>query len=484
MYKIGAKIMKLPDNFPLRLLIPVCVLLGIFLFFLLITGSNRITFSTESFSESTEILSNPYQGFYHMIGYTLSDDYNPTDGASYQTDSYTDALALVEINLKNYRTTAISETGLTQLDDILTSWSQSPANTRLILRFLYDWDGLALVTEPESLELILTHMDQIRTLVNRHCDSIYIMQGIFVGNWGEMHHSHFMDDTSVKTLIQHLHDVIDPSIYLSVRTPAQWRMIHDRYDLPAKFPAFETDDSLMGRLGLFNDGMLGSESDLGTYGDTERRNASSPSYKGTRKEELAFQNKLCQYVPNGGEVIYNNNLSDLETSVSALQTMHVSYLNADYDGRVMEKWRNTTWTGNDAFNGCDGYSYMQAHLGYRYLIRSCKIKKIGFIKPDFTLTLTLQNNGFANTLKPFQTTILLKNTETGTGTIVPFDVHLQKLGSGQKKSYTVQLPVQELERGSYQIYFSVKDETNGQMILLGNTNKAADAGYLIGQLEK
>ena len=74
MYKIGAKIMKLPDNFPLRLLIPVCVLLGIFLFFLLIAGSNRITFSTESFSESTEILSNPYWGFYHMIGYTLSDD--------------------------------------------------------------------------------------------------------------------------------------------------------------------------------------------------------------------------------------------------------------------------------------------------------------------------------------------------------------------------------------------------------------------------
>ena len=119
-------------------------------------------------------------------------------------------------------------------------------------------------------------------------------------------------------------------------------MINDRYDLPAKFPAFEADDSLMGRLGLFNDGMLGSESDLGTYGDTARRDATSPSYKGTRKEELAFQNNLCRYVPNGGEVIFNNTLSDLETSVSALRTMHVSYLNADNDGRVMEKWRNTT----------------------------------------------------------------------------------------------------------------------------------------------
>ena len=166
------------------------------------------------------------------------------------------------------------------------------------------------------------------------------------------------------------------------------------------------------------------------------------------------------------------------------RSMHVSYLNADYDSRVLEKWRNTVWTGNDAFYGCDGYSYVQAHLGYRYLIRTCKIKKSGWIKPELTLTLTLQNNGFSNTLKPFQTSILLKNTETGTCTIVPFDADLRKLGNGQKKSFSVKLPVQELERGSYQIYFSVKDETSGQMILLGNTNKVTDEGYLIGQLEK
>ncbi|MGN0399382.1 MAG: DUF4832 domain-containing protein [Blautia sp.] len=473
--------MKLLNIFPFRLLIPVCILLGIFFLCLLIVCSNRITYTTESFSESTEILSNPYQGFYHIIGYTLSDDYVPTDGFSYQADSYTDSLALLEINLKNYRTTEIGENGLKQLNDILTAWWQSPFHTKLILRFLYDWDGLALITEPESLNLILTHMDQISPFVNQYRDSVYVMQGIFIGNWGEMHHSRFIDTTSVKTLIQHLNDVIDPSIYLSVRTPAQWRMINDLYNLPAKFPAFGADDSLIGRLGLFNDGMLGSESDLGTYGNTARRDATSPSYQGTRKEELEFQNTLCKYVPNGGEVIFNNNLSDLETSVSDLRTMHVSYLNADYDNRVLEKWRNTVWKGNDAFNGCDGYSYVQAHLGYRYLIRACKIKKSGFINPELTLSFTLQNNGFSNTLKPFQTSVLLKHTETGTCTGIPLNVDLRRLGSGQKKSFTVKLPVKDLERGSYEIYFSVKDETSGQMILLGNKNEVTDNGYLLGR---
>ena len=344
--------MKFMNAFSFRLWILVFLLLGIIIAYLLTSYANRITYMAEAFTESSEPLANPYQGFYHIIGYTLSDEYTSAN-ASYQTDSYTASLALLEINLKNYRKTEISETGLAQFNDILEAWSQAPSNPKLILRFLYDWDGIAAVTEPDSLDRILTHMDQISPLVNQHQDLIYIIQGIFIGNWGEMHHSRFMDGASVGTLIRHLNAVIAPSIYLSVRTPAQWRMINDVYDVPSNFPAFGTDDSLMGRLGLFNDGMLGSESDLGTYGSTARRDAGSPAYQGTRTEELEFQNRLCRYVPNGGEVIYQSTLSNLNTSVSALQAMHVSYLNADYDSRVLDKWRNTLWTGKDAFRGCD-----------------------------------------------------------------------------------------------------------------------------------
>ena len=54
----------------------------------------------------------------------------------------------------------------------------------------------------------------------------------------------------------------------------------------------------------------------------------------------------------------------------------------------------------------------------------------------------------------------------------------------QTKSFTVKLPMNELERGKYGIYFSITDETSGQMILLGNKNEITDDGYLLGQLEK
>ena len=55
------------------------------------------------------------------------------------------------------------------------------------------------------------------------------MQGIFVGNWGEMNNTTHIGNGEMETLIQKLDNVIDPSIFLSVRTPAQWRTIVSEY---------------------------------------------------------------------------------------------------------------------------------------------------------------------------------------------------------------------------------------------------------------
>ena len=121
------------------------IVLGLLFYF------NRIDYKTETFTESTAPLQNPYCGFYHIIGYTLSDDDTPPDNSACGIDSYTESLALLEINLKNYRTREISQRGLAQLDDILAAWAGSPHGTKLILRFLYDWDGVALATEPDCM---------------------------------------------------------------------------------------------------------------------------------------------------------------------------------------------------------------------------------------------------------------------------------------------------------------------------------------------
>ena len=465
-------------------LIPALALTVAFIALKLISHFQSIDYTTEAFCESNAPLQNPYCGFYHIIRYTLSDEYTPPDNLAYIIDSYTESLALLEINLKNYRKSEISEKGLAQLDDILNSWSQSPKGTKLILRFLYDWDGLALATEPDSLQTVLRHIEQVSEPVNRHSDIVYIMQGVFAGNWGEMHHSKFLSLNSVKILIYRLNELIAPSIYLSVRTPSFWRAVNNRYEPPQTSAPHAADTILSSRLGLFNDGILGSDSDLGTYGSTLKKDAVSPDYHGTRTEELEFQNKLCRYVPNGGEVIYNTNLSELDTSVSALKEMHISYLNADYDSRVFEKWKSSTWTENDAFKGCDGYSYIKAHLGYRYLIKSVKIKKSGLINPNYRLILTVQNIGFSNAHMPFDVSITLINEETNNITVLPFKGDFRSIESGNEKAFTASIPVKELKQGNYCIYFSVKEKVSGQNVLLGNKNEITKNGYLLGRLKK
>ena len=40
--------------------------------------------------------------------------------------------------------------------------------------------------------------------------------------------------------------------------------------------------------------------------------------------------------------------------------------------------------------------------------------------------------------------------------------------------------MKDLESGNYEIYFSVIDETSGQIILLGNENEMTEDGYLLG----
>lgn len=81
-------------------------------------------------------------------------------------------------------------------------------------------------------------MDQTAEVVNRYTDCVFLMQGIFVGNCGEMNNSHYMSDEDCTTLMHHLAEVTDPSVFLSVRTPVQRRKILDSSERPTKETAF------------------------------------------------------------------------------------------------------------------------------------------------------------------------------------------------------------------------------------------------------
>lgn len=420
-------------------------------------------FSNDSFdySESTEKLDHPGGSFYYLAGYTLSEETKKealavrlvSDAKEYKSEE----LVLIEINLKNYKDSALSNDALAQTDQILQAWKD--AGYGIILRFLYDWDGHSGETEPKELSLIQTHMSQLAPIVNAHAADIYTMQGIFVGDYAEMHDGNHMDTASMCTLAKHLDSVIDPEIFLSVRTPAQRRTILESAEI------FPENSTLAGRLGLFNDGMLGSNNDLGTYGDTDRAQSASLEDPWLREQELAYQDELCRLVPNGGEAVIDNPLNDLEAAVETLSTMHVSYLNCMYHEPVINKWRAETIHTDDAWDGTNGYDYIDAHLGCRYRCAGTDATAFDFWSDDdVTINLTLTNTGFAPSYEPLDLTvsIVAEGDASPAVTATLPQEQWKPLTNGETCTLPLSVEPRTLAEGTYRVYLActrVKDET-------------------------
>lgn len=442
-----------------------------------------MTFTAAKLEESSKPVQNPYHGFYHLYGFELSNE-DPSKAralAKTITDNKDFSLVLLEINLKQFRNENLPQNALTQLDVLLSACQEK--NKKLILRFLYDWDGKAKETEPDQLSQITTHMSQVANTVNAHKDAVYVLQGIFVGNCGEMNNSRYMSNNNMTTLIKHLHKVMDKSIFLSVRTPAHYRTISGtRNPLPYD-AAFS--GTLASRVGLFNDGMLGSDIDLGTYGTSSINGKKEIDAKGTRAEEIEFQSNLCQYVPNGGECVVNNPYNNFENAIQDLADMHVSYLNYDYDKAVLNKWKSATYKGDGVFQNVNGLDYVKAHLGYRYVVTKVTLDYTRFMQKEGTLNITVANTGFAPCYKQFFSTLLLvpkklKETPMPSETVeLPLELDNRTIPSQEELTIQVSIDPMELENGGYEILLVMRDDTSypSQNIRFANTN-LTDKGYV------
>lgn len=244
------------------------------------------------------------------------------------------------------------------------------------------------------------------------------------------------------------------------------------------------NDPLYDMLGLFNDGMLGSGNDCGTYGEKSAAEA-GVDQAWNRSEELAFQEKLCSRVPNGGEVIIDNGYNDFEHAIADLKTMHVTYLNEDYDEAVLEKWASSKVQTEDCFDGMDGLSYIRRHLGYRLLLSEVSMQH-DFWEDTAEITVALQNVGFAPVYKEYEPVLLVKD-ETGQ-TIYeesPSGDVRSLLGGNEadrKESFSVSVPLRGVKKGCYSVYFALRDIADGSFITFANEQKIENEGYKIGTI--
>ena len=379
--------------------------------------------------------------------------------------------------------TRISTNALKQLDKILNECTR--AKKQVVLRLLYDWDGQALSSEPSDLSQIKKHISQLSSTVNSYADCIYILQGALIGNNGEMNNSNYNDINQIRQIMEELDQNIVPDIYLAVRTPAQLRGV-----LRTRNPLSSTNawhGTLESRLGLFNDGMLGSVYDLGTYDDTPLQSDSAIDEQGTRSEELLFQEKLCQYVPNGGEVTVDNEYNDLDNAITDLFQMHVSYLNSEHDADVLDKWKSSVYTGNtsdasDVFSGCTGYDYIDSHLGYRYVMKQSSIDFHPVFSDTATLYITVSNVGFSSAYIKFDTSLILTDQDTGKSQKIETSIDNRSIAGNDSSEFKINLDVRSLKKGTYTVSLRMKDSRTKTYIHFANKDYEDSKTVPVGTL--
>lgn len=462
----------------------VVVVLAVLLFkagdrLLLSRGHGNVITESYSFTESARRLYNPNRGFYYMHGFHINDD--ETDFRQNIADRFCrddeTKLTMIEFNLQYFKDRPISQQGLENLEALFMALEQ--VDKQLIVRFLYDWNGENEKYEPENVEVILEHIRQVGPALRKYKDRIFVMQGLFIGNWGEMNGTKYSNPQDMQVLARELAEATDESTFLSVRMPMQWRMVTQ---IKEAEEVVRGDGSLASRLGLFNDGMLGSWSDYGTYGEHTKEEHGYFTYW-NREQELEFQEILCKSVPIGGEVIVDNPYNDFENAVQDMRRMHVTYLNKDYDRKVLDKWAGVTVAEEGCFQGMDGLSYIERHLGYRLFIDDASFD-YAFAKDRLSVAVALRNVGFAPVYHEAGVWIILKDKVSGAVHYYETDGDLRELSGGNDSNmiYTIfqEIPLTGMTAGEYEVYFDIRDRASRERILLANEQDPEEYGYKVG----
>lgn len=415
-----------------------------------------------NYNESTNDIRNPERGWYLIYRCRVND--NSNDGNSFHNNfvdqsKQGDSLVLLMFNLQEYNNGNITEEGLRYIDCVLESVKRT--GLKAIVRFVYDWDGYGLENEPQDIQIILNHIEQLQSRFYTYKDVIYLLQGVFVGSYGEMHSSKYLDRDNVVKLMNKLVDSTPESMMISVRTPEYWRLVCGR-DKPIENKTRLPE----ARIGLFNDGLCSSQTDLGTYSD-----GTGYVTKWPRKEELNFQSQLCRFAPNGGELAVDSKYNDIDNIVQEFPLLHISYLNRDYNMDVLNKWRMSTYQSvktDDPYDGINGYKYVQDHLGYRFVLRDVSVSKRIFSTCASTIKVKIENTGFANMYYDKDVKVIFKGINTGYETSALIKTDIRSWESGQISKINIPMP-RKLKEDTYKIYLEISDQY-GDRVIMANPN--------------
>ncbi|MCI8589603.1 MAG: DUF4832 domain-containing protein [Clostridiales bacterium] len=232
----------------------------------------------ESYTESTETINQPDAGYSSGVWMAMKPgqvvSYNPTTFSvlfvmmGYYSDGYRS-----QVGLSN-ETLPLDESFFEGLEKTLQNAKQN--GVMVGLRFRYD-DAGKKNPEPATWEQLMGHLKQIHDsgLLEKYKDVLSYVETGTVGAWGEQHSGRYTTNAYVAKLTDAYLDMVPDSIQVSVRKPAYflaWLQLVTGKNITklkmyndGQVALTAEQQAKADRVGLYNDGYMGSDSDLGTF---------------------------------------------------------------------------------------------------------------------------------------------------------------------------------------------------------------------------
>ncbi len=344
------------------------------------------------------------------------------------------------------RPACVGGTDLPLTVDALAAVSNTLVNARasgavMVIRFGYT-SGSESGAEPENFDMLLGHIRQLGPILGAFPDVVLAVECGMTGPWGEMHSTYYREPTHVKAMGEAWLTALAPPTALLVRYP-KWVLDYADQDVEpflASLPdgAYWRRQPAQRRIGIFNDGYLGTDSDYGTWRHHPRWMV---------REQGVRYLEARRNVPYGGELAH---ISPEEAAavplfdraqfniVEEFYRTHLSYLrNIDTPHHNLAAHIGTLKLTHaydfpgmpnlSEWYGCDLRTFMRTHMGYRFVIR-------GITPARGEISVAIENTGFGHLLIKSRGTL----TAGGRSARVPLD--LRTLRPGETRAYRLPVP--------------------------------------------
>ncbi|MCC8423678.1 DUF4832 domain-containing protein [Mucilaginibacter sp. UR6-11] len=380
------------------------------------------------FEQSTDIFPNPERGFTKT--YTTNTPLDPVSLNTFRVNLNTTLIVRV-FYLSDFKNKAIDQAYLNFIQTDLNTIRN--AGLKGVVRFAY--------TETDTdapLAIVQQHMDQLKPVLEANKDVIAFVQAGFIGDYGEWHDSTngLATPDNEKTILTKLLSVVPTDIMVQVRTPLQKQQVFGTAVAITAAQGYSGTD--IARVGQHNDCFLSSTDDYGTYANVAL--------------EKQYVSNEALYVPVGGETCppIGGYSSSCDQGRTQMKLLRWTYLNMDYYQPTLNGWKTS---------GC--FDEFLRNLGYRLALVNAVLPAQAAVNGNLKLGINITNVGYAPLYNKKTTSIILKNTATGTYYEAPLTYDIR----GIKPATTVKLDesvsLNGIPAGTYALYLRIADQAPG-----------------------